>query len=101
MEYFKDAEPMVVFYCSKRMVLQMFVCYSEHMTDLRQMCTEDSSNILPMEKGDHLLQNLNIQTMLGVELLSFQGTKMLGFVLALFKKAKELKQEKISIISSK
>jgi hypothetical protein len=51
------------------------------------MCTEDSSNILPMEKGDHLLQNLNIQTMLGVELLSFQGTKMLGFVLAPFLKS--------------
>jgi hypothetical protein len=56
MGYFEEASGVWWGFIALRMELQMFVSHSEHLRDLKEMCTEDSNDILGMEKGDHFLQ---------------------------------------------
>lgn len=57
-EYFKAAIGVWWGFIALRMELHMFVSHSEHLQDLKEMCTEDSNSndILGMEKCDHFLQ---------------------------------------------
>ena len=55
-EYFKAAIGVWWGFIALRMELQMFVSHSEYLRDWREMCTEDSNDILGMEKCDHFLQ---------------------------------------------
>lgn len=72
----------------------MFVSHSEHTRDLKKIWAEGPKIFLGWRKMTTFSKNLNDQTVhvaVGVELLSFLATQIMGFALALFRKEKDLK----------